>query len=104
GYSRDVRKITKMDFPTFAWGASPIDTTGRVRVIEYNTPIIIGGVKIFPNDLIFADFDGLVVIPQQYEQEIIDKTISRINTENKVRKELAEGHKMREVWDRYHVL
>ena len=97
-------KLIKMDFPTFAWGASPIDTTGRVRVVDYNLPIVIGGVKIFPGNLLFADLDGIVVIPQDSEKEVIKEVIKRITTENVVRKELAEGRKMSEVWKKYHVL
>lgn len=104
GYTRDVRKLIKMEFPTFAWGASPIDTTGRVRVVDYNIPIIIGGVKISPGDLIFADLDGIVVIPKNLEKEAINEVIKRINTENVVRNELAEGKSMAEVWSKYHVL
>src|SRR5690606_38606195 len=104
GFTRDARKLIKMDFPTFAWGASPIDTTGRVRVINYNIPITIGGVKIFPGNLVFADLDGIIVIPQNIEKEVIDEVIKRINTENIVRKELAEGKTMAEVWKKHHVL
>lgn len=104
GFTRDTRKLIKMDFPTFAWGASPIDTTGRVRVINYNIPITIGGVKIFPGNLVFADLDGIIVIPQNIEKEVIDEVIKRINTENIVRKELAEGKTMAEVWKKHHVL
>lgn len=104
GYTRDARKLIGMDFPTFAWGASPIDTTGRVRAVDYNIPIIIGGVKILPGDLIFADLDGIVVIPKNIEKEVIDEVIKRINTESLVRKELAEGKSMAEVWEKYHVL
>ncbi|MCL5030871.1 MAG: RraA family protein [Bacteroidetes bacterium] len=104
GYTRDARKIIKMDFPTFAWGTSPIDTTGRVRVVDYNIPITIGGVKISPDDLIFADLDGIAVIPKAIEEEVINEVIKRINTENVVRKELAEGKTMAEVWSKHHVL
>ncbi len=104
GYSRDVRKLISMDFPTFAWGASPIDTTGRVRVIDYNVPVVIGGVKIFPEDLIFADLDGIVVIPRKVEKEVTEEVIKRISTENVVRKELGEGKTMAEVWNKHHVL
>lgn len=104
GYTRDVRKILKMKFPTFAWGASPIDTTGRVRVIDYNIPITIGDVKISSQDLIFADLDGIIVIPRNIEGEVISLVIERINTENSVRNDLAEGKTMREVWKKYHVL
>lgn len=104
GYTRDARKLIKMGFPTFAWGASPIDTTGRVRVVDYNIPIIIGGVKITPDDLIYADLDGIVVIPRDLESEVIEEVIKRINTESVVRKELEEGKTMAEVWGKYHVL
>lgn len=104
GYTRDARKIINMDFPTYAWGVSPIDTTGRVRVVDYNIPVIIGGVKITPGDLIFADLDGIVVIPRDIEKEVIDEAIERVNTESLVRKELAEGKSMAEVWAKYHVL
>ncbi len=104
GYTRDARKLIKMEFPTFAWGASPIDTTGRVKVVDYNIPIIIGGVKVSPNDLVFADMDGIIVIPKNIEKEVIKEVIKRINTENVVRKELAEGKTMAEVWKKHQVL
>ncbi len=104
GYSRDVRKLIGMKFPTFAWGPSPIDTTGRARVTNYNIPIIIGGVRISPGDLIFADLDGTVVIPRELEKDVVEKVVERINTENIVRKELAAGRTMAEVWRKYEVL
>lgn len=104
GYTRDSRKIIRMGYPTFAWGASPIDTTGRVRVVEYNIPITIGGVQVVPGDLVFADLDGIVVIPRVAEEEVIAKVLERISTESLVRKELAEGRAMADVWSRHGVL
>jgi len=104
GYTRDAKKIIKMNFPTFALGSSPIDTTGRVRVVDYNIPITIGGVKISPGNLVFADMDGIIVIPEAIEKEVIDEVIKRISTENVVRKELSEGKSMAEVWSKHHVL
>jgi len=104
GYTRDARKIIKMGYPTFAWGVSPIDTTGRVRVVEYNIPVSIGGVTVHPGDLVFADLDGVVVIPRLAEEEVIAEVLQRVSTENNVRKELAEGKKMSDVWSKYGVL
>ena len=104
GYTRDARKLIKMNYPTFAWGASPIDTTGRVRVVEYNVPITIGGVTIKPGDLVFADLDGIAVIPKEIEKEVVPLVIARVSTENMVRRELAEGKRMSDVWSKYHVL
>jgi regulator of RNase E activity RraA len=104
GYTRDSRKLISMGYPTFAWGSSPIDTTGRVRVVDYNIPITIGGVDVTPGDLVFADLDGIMVIPRAVEKEVIDKVVERVSTENTVRKELAEGKSMSDVWSRYRVL
>ena len=104
GYTRDVRKLKEMSFPTFAWGSSAIDTTGRARVISYNVPFDIGGVQVRPDDLIFCDLDGMVVIPRKIEKIAIKKVLNRVVEENIVRKELAEGENLSEVWDKYHIL
>lgn len=104
GYSRDAKKIIEMGFPTYAKGISPVDTAGRTRIVDFNLPIVIGGVRIFPDDIVFADLDGIVIIPKQIEKKVTNEVIERINTENTVRKELDEGKSMSEVWKRYHVL
>ena len=104
GYSRDVRKLIAMRYPTFAWGASPIDTTGRSRVVDYDIPIEVGGATVSPGDLVFADLDGIMVVPRAVEKDVIAQVLERINTENIVRKELKEGKRMAEVWSKYHVL
>jgi len=104
GYTRDARKLMEMDYPTFAWGASPIDTTGRARVVETNISVTIGGITILPGNIVFADMDGIIVIPKAIEKEVVQRVIERISTENTVRKELGEGKKMAEVWSKYGVL
>ena len=104
GYTRDARKLLSMSFPTFARGASPIDTAGRTRIVDYDCPVRIGHVEITPGDILFADFDGIVAIPKEAEAEIIEKTIERVTTENHVRQHLAAGGTMAEAWEKYRVL
>ena len=104
GFTRDGRKLLSMSFPTFAKGVSPIDTTGRVRVIDIGCTVTICGVRIEPGQIVFADYDGIMVIPKELEKEIIDKTIARVNEENLVRKHLAAGGTMADAWEKYHVL
>lgn len=104
GYSRDGRKILEMDFPLFCKGISPIDTTGRVRVIDHNCPIKMGEHTIKPGQIIFADYDGIVLIPEEAEQETIAKSLERAAIESEVRRELRRGATMDEVWNKYHVL
>ena len=57
---------------------------GRATVESINKMIEIKGVKIFPNDLIFADDDAIVVIQQDKIDEILRLLMSKIEVESKV--------------------
>jgi 4-hydroxy-4-methyl-2-oxoglutarate aldolase len=98
---RDCVKIIEMNFPVYYAGIRPLDSKGRGLVIGYDVPVQCGGVLVHPGDLIFADFDGIVVVPKSIEQEVITKAIEKINSENLSRKELLEGKSLREVYDKY---
>jgi len=98
---RDCVKIIEMNFPVYYAGIRPLDSKGRGIVIAYDVPVQCGGVLVNPGDLIFADFDGIVVIPRSIEKEVIAKAMEKINSENLSRKELLEGKSLREVYDKY---
>jgi 4-hydroxy-4-methyl-2-oxoglutarate aldolase len=104
GYTRDARKIVRRGFPVFARGVSPIDTTDRVRVVEYDCPVILGGRRVLPGQIVFADLDGIVLIPGEVEREVIGEAAKRVETETEIRTHLSEGASMRDMWDRYRVL
>ena len=104
GYTRDARKIINLEFPTFVRGISPIDTTDRVAVVEYDCPVIIGGRRAKAGQIVFADLDGMVFIPEEIEMEVIHEAAQRVEVENEIRSKLDAGASMREMWDKYHVL
>jgi regulator of RNase E activity RraA len=104
GYTRDARKIIARGFPTFAKGISPIDTTDRVKVVEIDCPIVCGGRRVTPGQIVFADLDGIVFIPKEVEMEVIQEAAKRVEVESEIRKNLGQGATMREMWDKYHVL
>ncbi|MCX6561753.1 MAG: RraA family protein [Candidatus Aminicenantes bacterium] len=104
GYTRDARKIIGMQFPVFAKGISPIDTTDRASVIEIDGPVLFAGRRVRPGQIVFADLDGIVFIPKEAEKEAIQEAVRRVRDESKVRKALGGGKTMRDVWDKYHVL
>ena len=104
GYTRDARKIVRMRFPVFAKGISPIDTTDRAAVVDIDCPVIFAGRRIAPGTIVFADLDGIVFIPKEVEEEAIREAVRRVRAESKVRKALGAGKKVREVWDKYHVM
>ncbi len=104
GLVRDVRKIEDLGFPVFAAGIKPVDSRGRGVVIDYNIPVECGGVLVHPGDLVFADYDGVVVVPQETVPEVVRLATDRVNRENCSRSELMRGAYLRDVYRKYGVL
>jgi regulator of RNase E activity RraA len=70
-------------------------------VTDYDIPIQCGGVTVNPGDLIFADFDGVVVVPKEVESEIFHRAKKKVENENHSRRELQNGRSLREVYNKY---
>jgi len=101
---RDCVKIIDINFPVYYAGIRPLDSKGRGIVVAYNVPVNCGDVIVYPEDLVFADYDGIVVIPKKIENEVIAKAYEKVEKETSSRKELLEGRTLREVYDKYQSL
>jgi regulator of RNase E activity RraA len=104
GMVRDVAKIRSMNFPLFARGTCIYDSKDRQRVIDVDVSVEIDGVRISPGDLVFADEDGVVVVPRAVEETIVRKAWEKVNAENKVRDAIAGGMKATEAFRVFGVL
>jgi 4-hydroxy-4-methyl-2-oxoglutarate aldolase len=104
GYTRDTRAIIAMGFPVFCRGIHPADSLGRLDVVEHDVPIDCGGVLVQPGDLILADDDGVVVVPQGIAEHVLTAAEAKVRGEDLVRKALAEGMSVTEAFRRYGVL
>lgn len=105
GLSRDSRKIMEMGFPLFSRGYRPTDSLGRNEVIEYDVVIECGGVTVRPDDFIFGDIDGLVVIPAEVAEEVITKALAKAGAENLVRDAIKnDGMKVAAAYAKFGVL
>ena len=101
---RDCRKIMAMAFPVFCAGIRPLDSMGRGRVMAYDVPVRCGDVLVQPGELVFADFDGVVVVPRALEDEALALASEKVTAENDSRRDLLRGDSLRAVFDRYGVL
>lgn len=77
GVIRDIVGIKELNFPVFSRGTT-VAASGKVGVGEINVPISCGGVSINPGDIIVGDADGVVVIPQPMEQEVLTKAMEKL--------------------------
>ena len=66
-----------------------------------DVPIQCGGVTVHPGDLIFSDFDGIVVVPKEVELEVFIRAKEKVQNENHSRLELQNGSTLRDVYNKY---
>jgi regulator of RNase E activity RraA len=104
GLTRDAVAICKMGFPVYARGLSPYDSYGRSEVIAYDVPIECGGVSVQSGDIVFADYDGIVVIPDQALTSVMESAEVKASRERIVDEEFRKGRKVAEVFAEHGVL
>jgi RraA family protein len=94
GALRDVAEIRERDFPVYARGVThrgPYkDGPG-----EINVPVSVGGMVVNPGDIVVGDQDGLLAIPQQGIEELIDKARAHLAAEAQTIQAMKEPR-----WDR----
>ena len=91
GAVRDLAQMRRMKFPVFARGRCPYDSRDRQRVIDFNVPVEIDSVVIRPGDLIAADQDGIVIVPQDVEASVVRAAWNKVHAENQVRDAIRGG-------------
>ncbi len=104
GATRDVARMRQMRFPVFARGTIVYDSKNRQRVIDVDVPVLIDGVTFSPGDLVIADDDGVVVIPQVVEAAVVRRAWEKVHAESDVRDAISSGMKAVEAFERFGVL
>lgn len=104
GFARDYRLIEHTSFPVFCRGLYPVNSKGRLVVSDYDVPITCGGVKVKPGDFIFAEMDGVVVIPGEIFDDVISKALTISGKENAMRADLLRGSALGTAWRNHGVL
>ena len=75
----------------FSRGAWAQDSSVRTQVVDFRCNIEIGQVTIHNGDLIFGDMDGILVIPSEVEQEVLEQALEKASGEKKVRAAIESG-------------
>ena len=104
GSVRDISRMLKISFPVWYINRMPADSEGRLELLEFNKPMLCGGVFVKPGDLVFADPDGVVVIPLDGPVDV-EALISRaeeiVALEDKTRADLRAGMSVVDVFNKY---
>ena len=73
GVVRDLEGVLGTGLPVWCNGAAAPPSVAGLTFVGWDQPIGCGGVAIFPNDIIVADRDGAVVIPQALLDHVLQE-------------------------------
>lgn len=82
GVIRDIAAIRQLDFPVFALGTT-VAAGNKNGGGEVNVPIAVGGVTVHPGDYIIGDVDGVIVVPQQDAEKVIEAAEAKVEKDDK---------------------
>lgn len=70
GAIRDIVGVEKSSLPVWSRGTASPAPGNSLTFIDWGLPVACGGVAVFPGDVIVADRDGALVIPQALSEQI----------------------------------
>lgn len=91
GLIRDLPGIRELgDFPVFARGVTPIGPLHRGPG-EINHPVCVGGIVVHPGDIMVGDLNGVVVVPLDIAEELVERLVAREAAEASYTAAVARG-------------
>ena len=92
GGVRDAAAVAAVGIPVYSAGAHPA-VLGRKHV-PWDTDVAVacGGATVEPGDVIVGDSDGVVVIPRDIAEEVVDAALAQEDEDAWIAARVAEGH------------
>lgn len=94
GVCRDVALCRKLGYPVYAkdhWMRTGKD---RVQVEATNIPVNIGNARVQPGDIMRGDADGVIVIPKEHEDKVLEIAEEIERAENSIRESIRSGMRL----------
>lgn len=98
GPATDITEIEEMEYLVFSKGVAPITTRAQPSATgEINTTIQCGGVSVSPGDIILADDNGILVIPQHMVADVVERCEPRVKREAETRRRILAGEPLAKI-------
>ena len=88
GGLRDGALVAATGFPVWYRYRTPMDVVGRHRIRDVGGQVVIGDVTVGPGDYLVGDVDGVVVVPRDRLDEIVEAAEACCSEEAAIRERL----------------
>ncbi len=96
GVSRDTNRSIELDYPVFSANRYMRTGKDRVQVDGIGGAVSIANIRVRHGDIIVGDTDGVVVIPQEFEEKVLATAIEIEAAEDKIREATEKGMRLDE--------
>ncbi len=91
GATRDTTGIASLGFPVYAMGVVPQSVRGRRFFVSHGEPVVVGDVELSVGDFVFADPDGLAIVPRDRYGGVLDRAQRAVEKERRIVAEIEKG-------------
>jgi regulator of RNase E activity RraA len=91
GVVRDIAGVRAAGLPVWCRGTAAPPAVGALTFVAWQQPIGCGGVAVFPDDVVVADDDGAVVIPQALVESVAAEAPAQERAEAWIMDEVLAG-------------
>ena len=97
GGARDVAGYRRMGMPLWCLAAGTADKPRDVGIVGHNVPVQIAGVPVKPGDIMVADEDGVVAVPQELLEKVLGNLSVIAEVEGGMEKAIHRGAPVHEL-------
>lgn len=101
GVTRDSQNVANLNYPVFSKGYNCQDVKNRAVVEHFNKTILLDNIAVEPNCLIYADNEGIIVIPKQVEHQVIELALALTRNERHILNDISNDIDVDELVKKY---
>jgi regulator of RNase E activity RraA len=90
GGVRDTDEVILQKIPFWSKFLSQGMVQGRVQFDAMNIPVAVGGVTVFPGDVVVADGDGVIVVPRKIAFDVATYAHQELRNDKATRRRMYE--------------
>lgn len=101
GRCRDIEELRGQKFPVFSKTTSVHGAAKSTQTVAYGVPITMDGVLVRPNDMIVADANGVICIPKEKLEQVLELATKLTQQDQKCMDAIQNGTPIKEAFAKY---